>query len=459
MEQSLSAISSTSASLTPVGAHIAIALHAVFDTGVIIDTFTLTPDQYATYSANTYAVLAKAMPEVEWKQEQAILQDNFDSLPESYPVLNLSFLMARSATLFPAQKISFQAQDASERVLSLSEPTIYFHAFKGGILSLVATPEHGESWTMADWQTAESRLMNSLDEVLGTQLRRVVAAFTSAVRQTRVPLYATPFLDAGKQRTRLLDWSHRIFLARVDDSAALAETASALAGLMRPINQKGVENMSLTAGRFVYLGSGRSMICYTSAADWRDANRNNEGNVRSYVRMVEVRNYVWRTLYDLDRSLRNAIARSRSTADPRAARSLVTQLHELDFRVTGVLEELDPYKLTFDNESVYLMQQLDLNWLTADLVASLKMRLASLSNAYSYHEETVNRDREARLRAVLNLIGFVATAGSVAQIIGFFDPLNNQLPADQRALLLVGSIAVIILVYLILLSLNLRARR
>ena len=452
----------TSASATgqlPASSHVAIALHAVFDTSSIIDTFTLTPDQYARYGAQACDLLTKALPDVAWSQEQAFHVDGFDNIPESYPVLNLSFAMATSPRLLPAQRLTFTTKDAAERALLLSQPVIYFHAFKGGILSLTATPADGESWSIADWQAAESRLMASLDELFGAQLRRLVEAFDAAVRQVGAPVYRTPFLAMTIRRTKLLDWSHRIFVARVDDAASLDPTAAALATLMRPINQDGVRNMSLTTGRFVYLGSGRSMICYASAADAREPNNDNEDNVRSYVRMVEVRNYVWRTLYDLDRSLRTAIVRARETTAPRAASRLVAELHELDFRVTGVLEELDPYKLTFDSESIYLMRQLDLNWLTADLVESLKMRLSSLNNAYSYHEASVNRDREARLRAVLNLIGFVATAGSVAQIISFFDPQNTRILDGERAVLLLGSIAVIILAYLLLLAINLRVRR
>jgi len=104
------------------------------------------------------------------------------------------------------------------------------------------------------------------------------------------------------------------------------------------------------------------------------------------------------------------------------------------------------------------MKQLDANWRTADLVESLRTRLASLSRAYEKNEESVTRDREARLRAILNLIGFVATAGAVAQVIGYFDPQNNLLAEPERVVLLVGSIAVIILVFLILLVVNVRRR-
>jgi hypothetical protein len=47
----------------------------------------------------------------------------------------------------------------------------------------------------------------------------------------------------------------------------------------------------------------------------------------------------------------------------------------------------------------------------------------------------------------------------VAQIIGYFDPQNNQLPDSARAILLVSGITVIILVFLILLGVNLHTRR
>ncbi len=157
--------------------------------------------------------------------------------------------------------------------------------------------------------------------------------------------------------------------------------------------------------------------------------------------------------------MRNAVVRTNTAStNPRAARDLVAALHTLDFRVTGVLDELDPYKLTFDSESVWLMKQLDANWRTADLVESLRTRLASLSRAYEKNEESVTRDREARLRAVLNLIGFVATAGAVAQVIGYFDPQNSLPVEPERVVLLVGSIAVIFLVFLILLAVNIRRR-
>ena len=55
----------------------------------------MTTEQYQSYAERARDVLAKRVPDVEWKREQATRHDEFDSLPEIYPVLNLSFLMAR----------------------------------------------------------------------------------------------------------------------------------------------------------------------------------------------------------------------------------------------------------------------------------------------------------------------------------------------------------------------------
>jgi hypothetical protein len=435
-----------------------IFVHGVFGTGSIIDTFTLTAEQYQAFAERARDALAKRMPDVEWKREQAARQDEFDSLPEIYPVLNLSFLMALSPRLLASPQISFPGPAGAPLTLELSEPVVYFHAFSGGVVSLVATPVHGNEWTIDVWRAAEHELMRALSPLVSKELARLVTAFNESLVTARVPVYTTPFLhEAGlTDEHKQLDWGHRIFVAHTRRAEAVETAAAFLAPLMHPIDDRGVGNMSLSPQRFLYLGSGRSLIAYASDPRSPDAD---ERIFRSYVRMVEVRQYVWRILYHLDWTMRNAVVRTTTAStNPRAARDLVAALHSLDSRVTGVLDELDPYKLTFDSESVWLMKQLDANWRTADLVESLRTRLASLSRAYEKNEENVTREREARLRAVLNLIGFVATVGSVAQVIGYFDPQNSLPVEPERAMLLVGSVALIILVFLILLAVNVRRR-
>ena len=452
------AVATSATAALPPDTDVSILMHAVFDTRVTIDAFVLTPEQYQQYGAQVRDILINDMPDVEWTQEQAERPAEFDAIPEGYPVLNLSFVMAASPQLLSAHTLRFQGVDGSERALILSQPHVHFHAFNGGVFSVIATPQDGATWTAADWQAAETCLMTGITETTESRLTAMISAFRKAVAQARIPTYRTSFLAGAATPTKraLFDWSHRVFVAETSDPADIPAAADFLTPLMRPIDQRGVRNAALMPDRFIYPGSGRSMICYARASGQKAAG---ERMVATYTRMIEVRDYVWRTLYDLDRGLRTAIALTRTTADPRAARKLVSELRELDFRVTGMLEELDPYKLTFDSESIWLMRQLDLNWLTAELVNSLRARLVSLNRAYEYNEETITSEREARLRWVLNLIGFVATAGSVAQIIGYFDPQNNQLPDSIRAILLVSGIAVIILVFLVLLGINLRAQR
>lgn len=450
----------SSTTVAPPGTQISIALHAVFDTGFVIDTFTLTPERYQQYGARVCDLLTKSMPGITWSQEHAAQSDDYDSLPESYPVLDISFVMASGPALLPTTELKFDGTNGVTRALTLSRAHIYYHAFKSGIFSVMATAAPGADWTQADWQAAEERLMTGLSEIVEARLSAMNTALYQAVTQARVPLYQSQFIGtegtafrSAKRAT--FEWSHRIFVME-SDPADVTASAAFLLPRMRPIDRDGVQNMALASDWFIYLGSGRSLICSPreSQNEWSRAK-----SVAAIIRMVEVRQYVWRALYDVDRSLRNTIALIRSTSAPRAARKLVGELRELEFRVTGMLEELDPYKLTFDTESVWLMRQLDHNWLTADLVGSLRGRLEALNRVYEYHEETITRIREERLRAVLNLIGFVATAGSVAQIIGYFDPQNNQLNDSLRAVLLIAGVTTIILIFVLVLVVNLRARR
>lgn len=433
------------------GTDISLTLHAVFDTGTIIDTFGISPQDYQRYAQETESLLRQRFPAAKWQRESALTIHSTDDLSDYLPILNLSYVAAVYPELLARPRITLTLRSGTACTLTFSTPTVYFHSFSGGIVSLTASLDWSRDYTVADLLNIEQTLPDQLGPLLEERLRQITDTFRACVRDIRVPLYTSPFpelLAPGSNRS-LLYWSHRIYVVRTPDEPSALAAGAALAPLMRPIDQSGVQNMALKPDRFIYLGSGSSVISCPATLP--------VDVVASYARMVEIRNYLWKTLYDLDRGLRFGVVLSKSMRSPRQARRLVRELRALDFRVKSVLEEMEPYKITFDNEKIWLMGQLDRNWLTPELVASVQARLSSFSSFYAYSEETLTREQEERLRSVLNLIGVFATAGAIAQIVSYFDP-TNQLAVPVRGLIFSASLLLTLLVFYLALVIARRVR-
>lgn len=424
----------------PSGTTLTLYLHAVFDTDIVVDTFRLTPQEFRQHASQTRAHLQRSYAQAKWSEEGALAVHSDDDLSDFVPALNLSYLVATCPDLLAHPSLTVTLPDGTLCETRFALPVIYFHAFSTGIISLKISTTWTRPWASADVRMLEERLLAELDALVAAGLVDVIAAFGAAVKATNVPLYQTPLntrLPADSQRN-VLYWSHRVFAAQPQSPQDIPVVAEQLVPLMRPIDNRGVNNMALKPDRYIYFGSGCSMICCPSEVQ--------DDILYPYVRIIEIRNYLWKTLYDLDRGLRTAIALGRNMRTPRQARRLVRDLRELDFRVRGVLEELDAHKLTFDNEKIWLMRQLDENWLTADLVRSVQARLDSFGSFYAYTEDMMTRRQEERLRFVLNLIGIFATAGAIAQIISYFDPLN-QLQILTRAALFSATLLMTLLIF------------
>ncbi len=433
------------------GSSASIYIHAVFDTGVIIDTFTMTSSDFANAATRTLAALQTLMPTADWGQEGADNILDLD-LTDFVPLVNLSFVRAKYPQLLTQSELHYALPSGLQCRIAFGTPIVYLHAFGCGVLSLPALLDGSMGWTSSDMEAIEAEILRDLGPLVEQRLRALIAVFDQTVKTSNVPIYHPPVsADTRPMANRdLLYWSHRLFVIRPDDDAEIEAAAQRLAPLMRPSDQRGVWNMAIRPGRFIYFGSGRSLIVCSRSLP--------ESALYSYVRLVEIRNYVWKALFDLDRSLRSALILRHDADSPRETRHIVRGLQGMELRANGVLEELDPSKLTFDTEKIWLVKHLDLNWLTADLVNSLHARLASLGSFYTYTEQATARDRDERLQWILNLIGIVATAGAITEIINYFDP-RDHFPVVERDWLFLATMATTLILFYLAVLLSRRARR
>jgi len=435
----------------PAGTKLSIFIHSVFDTGIIIDTFSLSNQEYRQHAKQATMLLQQRYPYAKWVQEDQTTIQGSDDASDFLPLLNLSYVTAICPTLLTQNNLHFELTSGNVCTITLSPATVYFHSFGAGIISLKALIHWHQPCTLTDLSEVNTHLLAKLALLVEERLVELISVFSQEMQASQVPLYTTPFpnlMPAAVHRD-VLYWSHFVYTAQTANAANITNVAEWLAPLMMPIDQQGVSNMALKPNRYIYLGWGRSMICCSTDID--------NQTLHSYVRTLEIRDYLWKTLYDLDRGLRNAILQSRSAQSQKQARKLANKLRSLDFRVKSILEELTPFKVTFDHEKIWLLQQLDNNWFTSDLIASVQSRLESFCEVYDYSEESTSQAREARLRSVLNLIGLVATTGTIVTIINYFDPFN-QLPMPIRLLILAASLAVVIAIFFLAVAISRRVR-
>ncbi len=419
-------------------AEVKVLIHAAFDTDIIIDTARLSVQEYRHYADHTLALLRSARSDISWSQESATAMRGADDPIDFSPAVNLSFVMAQSPTLLTTDRATIEASSGVQCLVTFSQPVVYFHAFSAGIVSIKAALQWSGAYTMADLRDVNDSLLQRLAPMIEQRLSELVQAFRDATRASKAPLYATPFapLAPPTSERAMLYWSHFIYVARVADPARINPLAAQMASLMMPIDDRGVYNMAIKPNRFIFLGWGRSLICVPQTFD--------DESVASYGRMLEVRNYLWKTLYDLDRGLRGALVVSRDAQKLHRERHFIGELRALDFRVKSVLEELGSFKVTFDHEKVWLIKQLDATWLMSELVSSLQERLGSFRDFYEYTQESLTREREGRLRAVLGLIGAFATGGAITELIDYFDPLYHLSFLTRTELIVIISLAVAI---------------
>lgn len=415
-------------------------IFSAFDTGIVIDTAALSAEEYLRYSGLTLAVLQKTYPHALWGQEDALTLQGSDDANDFLPIVTLSYVRATCPKVLSRRTIHIVTSGDITCTIKIADPVIYFHTFSAGTLSLEVSFNWNKPYTQADLRAINSHLLEELAPLVEPQLEEIIQKFAMAVRQVACPLYTPPFtnlLPVTFSR-KLLYWSHFIYLLQVEDGEDIHEVTRWVEHLMMPIDDQKVHNMALKPHRYIYLGWGRSMICCAKSLPRK--------TIYSYVHMLETRNYLWKTLYDLDRGLRDALVEKRKLRTNREAHLLSYNLHELDFRIRDLLENIDTFKITFDHEKIWLAKQFDRNWLTSELIASLQSRLQSFRDFYDYSEEVTRSQQQDRLQNILNLIAVFATTGAVIEIVDFFDPLNT-LTLFARSVIFGLSLLLVICLY------------
>jgi len=423
------------------GTKFSVFIQSAFDTGIIIDTSSFSMQQYREHVARTISLLQQSYQEAKWTQEYPRTIHGADDAIDFLPILNFSYVTAICSNLLTHDSLEIKVSGGAVCTVKFLLPTVYFHPFGAGIISVEALLYWNQPYTLNDLRTVNDQLLRELGPLVEASLAELIRAFAKTVHTARIPLYTPPFSDllpAALDRN-VLYWSHFAYVARVASTVGLSATAAWLNPLMMPMDQRPINNMALKPDRYIYFGWGRSIICCLTTLD--------DKTIYSYVRILEIRNYLWKTLYDLDRGLRSAIIRMRNIHSDREAHKLEASLRALDFRVKGILEELDSFKLTFDHEKIWLIKQLDINWLTNDLMTSLQTRLQSFCDFYDYIEESTRRMQEEHLQWVLNLIGVLAAAGTITAVVTFFDPFNHLFPQQRAEFLVTGVVSVALMFF------------
>lgn len=420
---------------------ISVFIFSTFDTGIIIDTAMLAPEHYFQYSSKTLALLQKAYPHAIWGQEDSLALRGKDDPIDFFPIFNLSYVKATCPKVLSRQTFSIPLPSGTTCVVKLADPIVYFHTFSAGTISMEASLDWSKPYTSEDLHQVNHSLLGELAPLVETELQTMIQVFGQVVRDSQCPIYELPFknLMPASISRKLLYWSHFVYIAKVPSGEDYNAASQWLIPMMQPVTGKKVENMALKPNRYIYLGWGRSIICCEHSLPAQ--------TIYSYVHMLEVRNYLWKTLYDLDRGLRNAIIDTQKEFSEKEALQLSYNLHALDFHIDELLENIDIFKINFDYEKVWLSKRLDENWLIQDLIASLQKRLQSFRNLYDYDEEVTKYQQEKRLQSVLNVIAILAAGGTITGIVQYFDPLN-KLSIGMRAILLVTSLFFLILFYI-----------
>lgn len=429
-------------------------IFSTFDTGIVIDTAMLGAENYFQYSSKTLALLQKTYPHAIWGQEDSLALRGKDDPIDFFPIFNLSYIKASCPKVLSRRTFSMPLPSGITCVVNVADPIVYFHTFSAGTISMEVSLSWSKPYTADDLHQANHNLLGELASLVETELQTMIQVFGQAVKDSQCPIYKLPFknLMPVTISRKLLYWSHFVYIAKVPDGEDYNAASQWLIPLMQPVTGKKVENMALKPNRYIYLGWGRSIICCEKSLSIQ--------TVYSYVHMLEIKNYLWKTLYDLDRGLRNAMIDTRGVHSDKETLQLSYNLHALDFHIEEILENIDIFKINFDYEKIWLSKWLDENWLIHDLIASLQKRLQSFRDLYDYDEEITKYQQEKRLQSVLNIIAVVAISGTITGIVQYFDPLN-KLSIAIRAVLFFSSLIFLIFFYILTIAIvrQIRHRR
>jgi hypothetical protein len=342
---------------------------------------------------------------------------------------------------------------------TIDTATLYIHRFRTGILSFrVCLP--CELWLdLEALQTIRLFLQRraNVDPIFGALivgLNRRLRTELAGIQALEFSSELLDFAPITSERSTLY-WTHAIVVALAPAEQVMG-TANYLGRVLTNNNPNDVRNcVSSRPNTFAFVDSGNSLVCVASDL----------GHVEAYswVRLIEMRNHVYKVVWDLDHVLYRALNEIAHDASGSSMRRLATlektinELRWLSVHLELMLDGFEPRHVTTDFGRMHFIDCIDEHWRLNELVDDVSKKFKLLEEASRHVLDSLQKLRQSRINFVLTVITLLTVISVVADGLGVID-LERKIGPSIRLGLLIGIPLLFAMICVLLVKISGRTR-
>ncbi|WP_420642398.1 hypothetical protein [Candidatus Leptofilum sp.] len=431
--------------------------HAPFDTGIILATVTTNKPEDLQAEAENAASIMRAETKMNWEIEKSITIVSADDEEFSFGGYNsplaIGFLQVDILDQLSNKKLKFNHPAIGDIECEIDSANLYIHRFRTGIVNFrVKIPE-------AIWLDipALSVLRNSLQTKTNFQaifdpiLIEIVNTLKQKLGDLSSPEFPSETFDFGitANLENPMYWSHSILCAYTP-SDQVKKTGEFLSQALRKQNPGHIENFAPPrANVFCFTDAGNSLVCVPS--------RHSEIEVKSWTRLIEIENYIYKVIWDLDHMLYmeltniSASVRKNNNLNQDLIRNRIHQLKRLSILLEILIDDFAPRHLTVDFGRMHYLDLIFERWRMKNLLDDVRKKFEVLEELNQYIISRIQESSQQNLNRVLVLITVLTIVSVMTDSLALIEQIRSgSSDIINTVLLMLASLAIVLgLIFLV----------
>lgn len=421
--------------------------HAPFDTGVILSSVMSNNPQNLEAEAEEAAQIMRNEMDLDWQIEKSITIMSADAEEFGFggyqSPLAVGFLQVDILERLPTRKLQICPHAREEIDCKIDHANLYIHRFRTGILNFrVKIPR--KFWLDISALTSVRNYLQTVTNLrilFDPLLKEVCDTLQKKLNEMSSPEFPSDTFNFGvtADPANPMYWSHSILTA-ITPPDQVKDTASFLSNVLRKYNPGHIENFAPPRlNIFSFTDASNSLICVpTQFGDLE---------VKSWTRLIEIENYVYKVIWDLDHMLYmelsniSAAVRNRNNLNLDVVRNRVHQLKRLSILLEILVDDFSPRHVSVDFGRMHYLDLIFERWRMENLLNDVRKKFTVLEELNQYIASGIQERSQQNLNRVLVMITMLTIVSVLTDGLALIDQLRS------------GSNEVIVTISIILISL------